>query len=36
MSPEFLRNSCLLCGGDKGSQNRDIENAKQLAKEWRE
>lgn len=26
----------LLCGGDKGSQNRDIENAKQLAKEWRE
>jgi putative addiction module killer protein len=26
----------LLCGGDKGSQNRDIEKAKQLAKEWRE
>jgi putative addiction module killer protein len=26
----------LLCGGDKGSQNRDIENAKQRAKEWRE
>lgn len=26
----------LLCGGEKGSQGRDIEKAKQLAKEWRE
>ena len=25
----------LLCGGDKGSQKRDIELAKQLALEWR-
>ena len=25
----------LLCGGDKGSQQRDIERAKQMAKEWR-
>lgn len=24
----------LLCGGDKGSQSRDIETAKRLAKEW--
>ncbi len=24
----------LLCGGDKGSQNRDIAAAKKLAKEW--
>ena len=24
----------LLCGGDKGSQNRDIRVAKRLAKEW--
>ncbi|MDQ7735720.1 type II toxin-antitoxin system RelE/ParE family toxin [Halomonas sp. SpR1] len=24
----------LLCGGDKGSQNRDIAKAKQIAKEW--
>ena len=23
----------LLCGGDKGSQTRDIENAKKMAKE---
>lgn len=23
----------LLCGGDKGTQNRDIETAKRLAKE---
>ena len=26
----------LLCGGDKGSQARDIERAKRLAKEWKE
>ena len=26
----------LLCGGDKGSQNRDIEMAKRLAKAWQE
>jgi putative addiction module killer protein len=26
----------LLCGGDKGSQARDITNAKKLAKEWSE
>ena len=25
----------LLCGGDKGSQIRDIERAKQIAREWR-
>ncbi len=25
----------LLCGGDKSSQHRDIERAKQIAKEWR-
>ena len=25
----------LLCGGDKGTQDRDIERAKQLAKERR-
>lgn len=24
----------LLCGGDKSSQNKDIEHAKKLAKEW--
>jgi putative addiction module killer protein len=24
----------LLCGGDKGSQSRDIADAKKLAKEW--
>lgn len=24
----------LLCGGDKGTQGRDIETAKQLAAEW--
>ncbi|MGV1872869.1 type II toxin-antitoxin system RelE/ParE family toxin [Agrobacterium rosae] len=24
----------LLCGGDKGSQSRDIAAAKKLAKEW--
>lgn len=24
----------LLCGGDKGSQDRDIETAKRLAKDW--
>lgn len=26
----------LLCGGDKSSQKRDIETAKQLASEWRQ
>lgn len=26
----------LLCGGDKRTQDRDIEIAKRLAKEWRE
>ena len=25
----------LLCGGDKGSQNRDIKRAKRLAEDWR-
>jgi putative addiction module killer protein len=25
----------LLCGGDKGSQPKDIETAKRLAAEWR-
>jgi len=25
----------LLCGGDKGSQGRDIEQAKTIAQEWR-
>lgn len=25
----------VLCGGDKGSQPRDIERARRLAKEWR-
>ena len=25
----------LLCGGDKGSQQRAIERAKQLAQDWR-
>ena len=26
----------LLCGGDKGSQSRDIERAKRMATEWRD
>ncbi len=26
----------LLCGGDKGSQKRDIRTAKRLAKDWSE
>jgi putative addiction module killer protein len=26
----------LLCGGDKDSQTRDINRAKQLAKEWKD
>ena len=26
----------LLCGGDKGSQAKDIETAKRLAAEWKE
>lgn len=25
----------LLCGGDKGSQQRDIERAKRMATEWK-
>lgn len=25
----------LLCGGDKGSQQRDIDRAKRLARDWR-
>ena len=25
----------LLCGGDKDSQDRDIEHAKQIARDWR-
>ena len=25
----------VLCGGDKGSQRRDIERAGRLAKDWR-
>ena len=34
----FLREGStvvLLCGGDKGSQQRDIERAGRLAREWR-
>ncbi len=34
----FLREGSavvLLCGGDKGSQNRDIGRAGRLAREWR-
>lgn len=26
----------VLCGGDKGSQRRDIARARRLAKEWRQ
>lgn len=26
----------LLCGGDKGTQSRDIEEAKRIAREWKE
>lgn len=26
----------LLCGGDKGSQGRDIKQAKQIASKWKE
>ncbi|WP_027038043.1 type II toxin-antitoxin system RelE/ParE family toxin [Mesorhizobium ciceri] len=26
----------LLCGGDKGTQSRDIAGAKRLAKEWKD
>lgn len=36
----FLREDArvivLLCGGDKGSQQRDIERARRLARAWRE
>ena len=34
----FLREDArvvLLCGGDKGSQQRDIERAGKLANDWR-
>ena len=34
----FLREGkkvVVLCGGDKGSQRRDIERAGRLAKDWR-
>ena len=34
----FLREDAmvvLLCGGDKGSQQRDIERAGKLARDWR-
>ncbi len=34
----FLREGStvvVLCGGDKGSQERDIERAERLAKDWR-
>jgi putative addiction module killer protein len=34
----FLREEAtavMLCGGDKGSQQRDIERARRLAKDWR-
>lgn len=35
----YLRRGALLivmlCGGDKSSQRRDIEHARQLAEEWR-
>ena len=34
----FLRECAtvvLLCGGDKGSQRRDIERASRLAEDWR-
>ncbi len=34
----FLREGAavvLLCGGDKGSQRRDIERAARLAEDWR-
>ncbi len=30
------RTVVLLCGGDKGSQRRDIENAGRLAADWRQ
>lgn len=26
----------LLCGGDKGSQQRDIERAKRIARDWKD
>jgi putative addiction module killer protein len=26
----------MLCGGDKSSQSRDIEQAKTIAKDWRD
>ena len=34
----FLREGAtvvMLCGGDKGSQRRDIERARRLAQDWR-
>ena len=30
-----LRGILLLCGGDKSSQDRDIEQANRIAEEWR-
>jgi len=35
----FLREGAtvvMLCGGDKGSQRRDIERAGRLAQDWRQ
>ncbi len=32
---EDARVIVLLCGGDKGSQPRDITRAKEIAKDWR-
>ena len=32
---EDARVIVLLCGGDKGSQPRDIARAKEIAKDWR-
>ena len=34
--PEGTTVVILLCGGDKGSQRRDIVRAKQLAQDWRQ
>lgn len=31
-----MRVVVMLCGGDKSSQARDIEQAKRIAQEWRE
>jgi|GEM_PF-5261570 hypothetical protein len=32
----LIQKIILLCGGDKGSQSRDVETARRLTKEWRE